>query len=151
MTKKYLILFGVVFLVGLILGGLGMSKIMDRSKQTAVEAATQASREQCASIQKERDTLATGAKMAELRLRLGLAAIQAGKLNYGNARTEAEGFFEAAAALEGVVKGTPDERELAMMLSRKEQVLGDLAVGSPTAAVALEQMYTASLDGSKGR
>jgi hypothetical protein len=42
------------------------------------------------------------------------------------------------------VAGTPDERELQMILSRKDQILGDLAVGNPASAVALEQMYTAS-------
>jgi hypothetical protein len=31
-----------------------------------------------------------------------------------------------------------------MILSRKEQVLGDLAIGNPAAAVALEQMFSAS-------
>lgn len=151
MTKKNLILFGVVLLIGALLGGWGMSAIQSKSKQKAVDAATEAERGQCAAIQKERDELARHAKMTELRLRLGLVAIQAGKMNYGNARTEAESVFTEAAALERLMKGSPDERELQMILSRKEQVLGDLAVGSPTSAVALEQMFSASLAGAESR
>lgn len=151
MTKKNLILFGVVLLVGVILGGWGMSEIQSRAKQKAVDAATEAERGQCASIQKERDELARHAKMTDLRLRLGLVAIQAGKMNYGNARTEAESVFTDAAALEGLMRGTADERELQMILSRKEQVLGDLAVGNPASAVALEQMYSASMAGAASR
>jgi hypothetical protein len=89
--------------------------------------------------------------MTELRLRLGLVAIQAGKMNYGNARTEVESVFKDAAALEGLMKGSPDERELQMILSRREQVLGDLAVGNPASAVALEQMYSASVAGAGSR
>ena len=151
MTKKNLILFGVVLLIGVILGGWAMSAIQGRAKQKAVDAATAAERGQCASIQNERDELARHAKMTDLRLRLGLVAIQAGKMNYGNARTEVEGVFKDAAALEGLMKGSPDERELQMILSRREQVLADLAVGNPASAVALEQMYSASLAGAGSR
>jgi hypothetical protein len=89
--------------------------------------------------------------MMELRLRIGRAAIEASKLNYGNARTEAEGLFTDAEKLQGLVAGTADERELQMITSRKEQILGDLAVGNPAAAVALEQMYAASAKGAVAR
>ena len=149
--KKNLILCGAVLVIGALLGALGMSAIQSRARQKAVAAATQAEREQCASIRTERDGLARHAKMSELRLRLGLVAIQAGRMNYGNARTEAESVFADAAGLEGLVRGTADERELQMILSRKDQLLGDLAVGNPASAVALEQMYAASLKGSGSR
>lgn len=151
MTKKILILFGVALLIGAGLGGWGMRTIMGKATQKAVDAATEAERAQCATVKKERGELERHAKMTELRLRLGMVAIEAGKMNYGNARTQAETVFTEAAALEGLMKGSPDERELQMILSRKEQVLGDLAVGSPTSAVALEQMYSASLVGAGSR
>ena len=151
MTKKILILFGVVALIGVILGGWGMRAIQSKATQKAVDAATETERAQCAAVKKESGELARHAKMTDLRLRLGLVAIQAGKMNYGNARTQAESVFTDAAALEGLMKGSPDERELQMILSRKEQVLGDLAVGSPTSAEALEQMYSASLAGAGSR
>lgn len=151
MTKKILILLGVVALIGVILGGWGMRAIQSKATQKAVDVATEAERGQCASIQKERDELARHSKMTDLRMRLGLVAIQAGKMNYGSARTEAESVFTEAAALEGLMRGSADERELQMILSRKEQVLGDLAVGNPASAVALEQMYSASMAGSGKR
>ncbi len=151
MTKKILILFGALFLLGLILGGWGMSAITGRAKQKAVEEAKRVARDECAVVKTERDALALHAKMTVLRLRLGQVAIQAGKMNYGLARTEAESVFKDAEALEGLVRGTADERELQMILSRKDQLLGDLAVGSPAASVALEQMYAASLKGAGSR
>jgi Na+-transporting methylmalonyl-CoA/oxaloacetate decarboxylase gamma subunit len=151
MTKKILILFGVLFLLGLILGGWGMSAISSRAKQKAVEEAKQVAREECAAVKTERDALALHAKMTALRLRLGQVAIQAGKMNYGLARTEAESVFKDAEALERLVRGTADERALQMILARKDQLLGDLAVGSPAGSVALDQMYEASLEGAGSR
>lgn len=142
--KKTLILCGVMLVIGCALGAWGMHALDARAKQKAVDAAT-------GEIRAERDTLARTAKMMELRLRIGKAAIEASRLNYGNARTEADQCFAAAEKLQGLVAGTADERELQMILSRKEQILSDLAVGSPAAAVALEQMYSASASGAVAR
>jgi hypothetical protein len=142
--KKTLILCGVMLVVGAVLGGWGMHALDARAKQKAIEEAV-------GGMRTERDTLARTSKMMELRLRIGRAAIEASKLNYGNARTEAEGLFTDAEKLQGLVAGTADERELQMITSRKEQILGDLAVGNPAAAVALEQMYAASAKGAVAR
>lgn len=149
--KKNLILCGVMLALGAALGAWAMAAIQSRARQKAVDAAMKSEREQCGTIRMERDELARRAKMTELRLHLGQVAIQAGRMNYGNARTEAESVFADAASLEALVRGTADERELQMILSRKEQVMADLAVGNPASAVALEQMYAASLKGSGSR
>jgi hypothetical protein len=141
--KKTMILCGVMLLVGAALGGWGMHALDGRAKAKAIEAAT-------AEMRTERDALARATKMMELRLHIGKAAIEASRLNYGNARSEAEQLFSSAEKLQGLVEGTPDARELQMILSRKEQILGDLAVGNPAAAVALEQMFSAAM-GAVGR
>src|SRR5512133_3645502 len=135
--KKTLILCAVMIVVGAALGAWGMHALDARSKAKAIAEATTA-------VSAERDTLARTTKMMELRLQIGRAAIEASRLNYGNARTEAEALFAAAEKLQGLVAGTADDRELQMILSRKEQILGDLAVGNPASAVALEQMFSAS-------
>ena len=142
--KKTLILCGVMFVIGVALGGWGMHALDSRANTKALAAAT-------SEIGAERDALARRSKMMDLRLRIGKAAIEASRLNYGNARTEAEGLFADAEKLQSLVAGTPDERELQMILARKEQVLGDLAVGNPAAGVALEQMFAASAKGSGAR
>jgi hypothetical protein len=135
--KKTLILCGVMIVIGAALGAWGMHELDVRAKAKAIDSATTA-------IRTERDTLARTSKMMEVRLQIGRAAIEASRLNYGNARSEAEALFAAAEKIQALVAGTPDERELQMILSRKDQILGDLAVGNPASAVALEQMYTAS-------
>ncbi|MFA6956935.1 MAG: hypothetical protein WC538_13795 [Thermoanaerobaculia bacterium] len=135
--KKTLILCAVMIVIGGALGAWGMHQLDARANAKAVDAATTAMRT-------ERDTLARTTKMMELRLQIGRAAIEANRLNYGNARSEAEALFAAAEKLQGLVAGSADERELQMIVSRKEQILGDLAVGNPASAVALEQMYNAS-------
>lgn len=142
--KKTLILCGVMIVVGAALGAWGMHALDVRARAKAVEVAT-------SDVSSERDTLARTTKMMELRLQIGRAAIEASRLNYGNARTEAEALFAAAESLRGLVAGTADERELQMILSRKDQIMGDLAVGNPAAAVALEQMFTASTNAAGTR
>jgi len=135
--KKTLILCGVMIVIGAALGAWGMHALDARAKAKAVDAAT-------TGIRAERDTLVRTSKIMEVRLQIGRAAIEASRLNCGNARSEAEALFAAAEKIQTLVAGTADERELQMILSRKEQILGDLAVGNPASAVALEQMYTAS-------
>ena len=142
--KKTLILCGVMLLIGAALGAWGMHALDARSNAKAVEAAT-------AAMRAERDTLSREAEMMGVRLRIGKAAIEASRMNYGNARIEAEQLFADAGKLLALVAGTPEERELQMILSRKDQVLGDLAVGNPASAVALEQMYSASAEGAERR
>lgn len=142
--KKTLILCGVMLVIGAALGAWGMHALDARGKAKAIEEAT-------AEMRAERDTLSRGARMMAVRLRIGKAAIEASRMNYGNARIEAEQLFGEAETLLAVVKGTADERELQMIVSRKEQVLGDLAVGNPAAAVALEQMYSAAATGAGRR
>ncbi|MBI2213166.1 MAG: hypothetical protein HYU52_05925 [Acidobacteria bacterium] len=142
--KKTLIFCAVSLLAGVLLGGWGMHVIDGRAKQKAVEAAME-------EVRTERDALARVTKMMELRLRIGKAAIEASRLNYGNARIEADQVFVAAETLQALVAGTPDEQELRLILSRKEQLLGDLAVGNPASAVALEQMFSASTAAATAR
>jgi len=135
--KKTLILCVVMIVIGAALGGWGMHALDARASAKAVDAAT-------TGVRSERDTLARTSKMMEVRLQIGRAAIEANRLNYGNARSEAEALFAAAEKIQTLVAGTADERELQMILSRKEQILGDLAAGNPASAVALEQMFNAS-------
>jgi hypothetical protein len=129
--KIVAIIVAVVAVLGLVVGGWGAALFYGQKQEKAVAQAVQTEQANCAKVTAERDSLATRAKLMELHLRLGHIAIQAGRMNYGLARTEAATFFDDVAKYLEESKGSKHEGDLRMILEKKDSILGDLAVGNP--------------------
>ncbi len=140
----------IISLVAVILGACGGAygayKYMDAKTKTAVEAATEAGKADCAKTSAALDAATRRGKILEFDLRLGHIAIQAGRMNYGLARSEATAYFDDLARFADESKGDKHEGDLRSILEKKDQIVNDLAVGSPTSADALELLYLSSIE-----
>jgi len=139
--KKTAILSSIVLLVGAAIGAYLMGMWKDKERTEAVAAAIEVEKSNRASIESELASLKLAKEMADFKTRLGTIAIESARLNYGTAKDSAVQLFTDLSAFAEKAKGTVYEAPVAAMLEKRDQIVSDLSVGSPTASEALQKMY----------
>jgi hypothetical protein len=92
-------------------------------------------------------------RLADLHRQLGLAALEALRLNYANAAASATRFFDGCqqlAASEALASEPRTRTALGAYAASRDQIAGQLAMGDPAVAQRLVSMYF-TMDGVIGR
>lgn len=139
--KKTMILSLILLIGGGVLGGYLVSIWKDRVREEAVNAAVKVEQDRCGKVESDLAAAIVDNDMLAYQLRLGKISIDASRMNYGTAKDEAVQFFTDLSEYAETAKGGKYEASIRAILERRDQIVSDLSVGSPTAAEALQMMY----------
>ena len=139
--KKTAIISVVAFVVGVIVSGWLVAGFKDKKKDDAVSAAVKVETDRAGKIEADLADARLRATVLAFHLRLGKLAIDSSRMNYGTAKDEAVEFFSDLQEFVDAGGAGKHEEMIRVILGNRDQIVSDLAVGSPTATEALQRLY----------
>jgi len=130
--RRFFIISGLVVLSFLL--GYGIVFLEKRQSEQSAEAVRQ-------QLQAELADARAKFQVASVTNQLGIILIEVGRNNFGNAKELSTRFFDDLNELSHSAPAAPTRARLSQVLSRRDEIISDLAMLKPETAAKLQAIY----------